>query len=148
MSESSIPSHSSSEKVELSIHIDSELLDQIKHLTNDPSKVIETAIKQWLRGERREEDQAMSLRRTPPVPPRGEWNDWGELARDGAHKSAGCEILILQQISWRKLQVVSERTTVTHNLRTIQGEGKNTPASLRFKLFATSNLGRFFKVDR
>ena len=76
MSESSISSHSSSEKVELSIHIDSELLDQIKHLTNDPSKVIETAIKQWLRGERREEDQAMSLRRTPPVPPRGEWNDW------------------------------------------------------------------------
>ena len=76
MSESSIPSRSSSEKVELSIHIDSELLDQIKHLTNDPSKVIETAIKQWLRGERREEDQAMSLRRTPPVPPRGEWNDW------------------------------------------------------------------------
>lgn len=79
MSESSIHSHSSSEKVELSIHIDSELLDQIKHLTNDPSKVIETAIKQWLRGERREDDQAMSLRRTPPVPPRGEWNDWGCL---------------------------------------------------------------------
>ena len=77
MSESSIPSHSSSEKVELSIHIDSELLDQIKHLTNDPSKVIETAIKQWLRGDRREDDQAMSLRRNPPVPPRGEWNDWG-----------------------------------------------------------------------
>lgn len=75
MSDSSIHSHSSSEKVELSIHIDSELLDQIKHLTNDPSKVIETAIKQWLRGERREDDQAMSLRRTPPVPPRGEWND-------------------------------------------------------------------------
>ena len=79
MSESPIPSHSSSEKVELSIHIDSELLDQIKHLTNDPSKVIETAIKQWLRGERREDDQAMSLRRNPPVPPRGEWNDWGSL---------------------------------------------------------------------
>ena len=79
MSESRIPSHSSSEKVELSIHIDSELLDQIKHLTNDPSKVIETAIKQWLRGERREDDQAMSLRRNPPVPPRGEWNDWDSV---------------------------------------------------------------------
>ena len=92
MSESSISSHSSSEKVELSIHIDSELLDQIKHLTNDPSKVIETAIKQWLRGERREDDQAMSLRRNPPIPPRGEWNDWVSLARDSARKSAGCEI--------------------------------------------------------
>ncbi|MBE9122637.1 MULTISPECIES: hypothetical protein [Microcoleaceae] len=75
MSESSISSHSSSEKVELSIHIDPELLDQIKHLTNDPNKVIETAIKQWLRGERREDDRAMSLRRNPPIPPRGEWND-------------------------------------------------------------------------
>jgi len=84
MSQSSIPSHSSSEKVELSIHIDSELLDQIKHLTNDPSKVIETAIKQWLRGERREDELALSLRRNPPVPPRGEWNDWGALAPDGA----------------------------------------------------------------
>ncbi len=94
MSDSSISSHSSSEKVELSIHIDSELLDQIKHLTNDPSKVIETAIKQWLRGERREDDQAMSLRRTPPVPPRGEWNDWGEIAGAGAHKSAGCKMAV------------------------------------------------------
>ncbi|HCV32739.1 MAG: type II toxin-antitoxin system CcdA family antitoxin [Microcoleus sp.] len=75
MSQSSISSHGSSEKVEVSIHLDSELLDQIKHLTNDPSKVIETAIRQWLRGERREDDLALSLRRNPPVPPRGEWND-------------------------------------------------------------------------
>lgn len=92
MSESGIPSHSSSEKVELSIHIDSELLDQIKHLTNDPSKVIETAIKQWLRGERREDELALGLRRNPPVPPRGEWNDWGSRVRDGARKSAGCKV--------------------------------------------------------
>jgi len=110
MSESRIPSHSSSEKVELSIHIDSELLDQIKHLTNDPSKVIETAIKQWLRGERREDDQAMSLRRNPPVPPRGEWNDWGSvLSRpiqrvqicwvwNFARANSGCD---LRQISGR-----------------------------------------------
>lgn len=75
MSESSLSSHSSSEKVEVSIHLDSELLDQIKHLTNDPSKVIETALRQWLRGERLEDDLALSLRRNPPVPPRGEWND-------------------------------------------------------------------------
>ncbi len=75
MSESSVHSRSSSEKVELSIHLDAELLDQIKHLTNDPSKVIETAIRQWLRGDRREDELALSLRRNPPVPPRGEWND-------------------------------------------------------------------------
>lgn len=62
-------------KVEVSIHIDSELLDQVKHLTNDPSKVIETALRQWLRGERPEDDLALSLQRNPPVPPRGEWND-------------------------------------------------------------------------
>jgi len=92
MSESGIPSHSSSEKVELSIHIDAELLDQIKHLTNDPSKVIETAIKQWLRGERREDELALGLRRNPPVPPRGEWNDWGSRVGDGARKSAGCKV--------------------------------------------------------
>jgi len=101
MSESPIPSHSSSEKVELSIHIDSELLDQIKHLTNDPSKVIETAIKQWLRGERREDELALGLRRNPPVPPRGEWNDWGSRVGDGARKSASCEISIARAIECR-----------------------------------------------
>ncbi|MGE5660585.1 MAG: hypothetical protein ACM37W_28690 [Actinomycetota bacterium] len=75
MNESAVPSQSSDEKVEVSIHLDPQLLDQIKHLTNDPSKVIETAIRQWLRGERREDDLALPLRRNPPIPPRGEWND-------------------------------------------------------------------------
>lgn len=64
-----------SEKVEVSIHLDPELVDQIQHLTNDPSKVIETALRQWLRGERQDDDLALPLRRNPPVPPRGEWND-------------------------------------------------------------------------
>lgn len=64
------------EKVELSIRLDPDILEQIKHLTNDPSKVVETAIKQWLRGERfREDDLTRSLRRNPPLPPKGEWND-------------------------------------------------------------------------
>jgi hypothetical protein len=128
MSESRIPSHSSSEKVELSIHIDSELLDQIKHLTNDPSKVIETAIKQWLRGERREDELALGLRRNPPVPPRGEWNDWGSQLGDGARKSAGCKVSgcemydrprDLWQISRRKLQVVRSELGSPHNLGTL-----------------------------
>ncbi|MBK4731357.1 type II toxin-antitoxin system CcdA family antitoxin [Oxynema sp. CENA135] len=64
------------EKVEVSIHLDAELLEQIQHLTNDPSKVIETAVRQWLRGERsRDNDLSRNLLRNPPVPPRGEWND-------------------------------------------------------------------------
>ncbi|MEB3311939.1 MAG: hypothetical protein VKJ02_17070 [Snowella sp.] len=65
-----------SEKVEISIHLDAEILEQIKHLTNDPSRIIETAIKQWLRGEpNRDDDLTRSLRRNPPIPPKGEWND-------------------------------------------------------------------------
>jgi hypothetical protein len=71
-----IQSQRSADKVEISIHLDSDLLDQIKHLTNDPSRIIETAIKQWLRNERDEDDDlSLTLRRNPPVPPRGEWND-------------------------------------------------------------------------
>lgn len=69
----------SADKEEISIHLDSELLDQIKHLTSDPSKVIETAIRQWLRGERdRDDELARTFERNPPVPPRGEWNDWDQ----------------------------------------------------------------------
>ena len=66
----------SKEKEEISIHLDSDLLDQINHLTNDPSRVIETAIRQWLRGERERDDElTRTLERNPPVPMRGEWND-------------------------------------------------------------------------
>lgn len=66
----------SAEKVQVSIQLDPELLDQINHLTSDPSKVIEVAVRQWLRGgNRRDDDLTRSLRRNPPVPPRGEWND-------------------------------------------------------------------------
>lgn len=63
------------DKVEIAVRLDSELIDQIKHLTNDPSKVIEIAIRQWLRGDVPRDDE---LTRTPirtPIPPRGEWND-------------------------------------------------------------------------
>jgi hypothetical protein len=67
---------SSSDKVEICISLDSDLLEQVQHLTADPSKVIETAIRQWLRGDRdRDDDLTRSLQRNPPVPPRGEWND-------------------------------------------------------------------------
>ena len=63
-------------KVRVSIDLDSEVLDRIKHLTKDPSKIIETAIKQWLNGERDgDTDLTRTFRRNPPVPPQGEWND-------------------------------------------------------------------------
>jgi hypothetical protein len=65
-----------SEKVEVSIQLDPDLLDQLQHLTNEPTRIIETAIKQWLRGEKERDDElTRTLRRNPPVPPRGEWND-------------------------------------------------------------------------
>ncbi len=64
------------DKVEVSVHLDPDLLSQIQHLTSDPSKVIEVAIRQWLKNERnRDDDLTRTLHRNPPVPPRGEWND-------------------------------------------------------------------------
>ena len=64
------------DKVQVSIDLDSEVLEQIQHLSNDPSRVIETAIKQWLRGERNDDtDLTRTFQRNPPVPPQGEWND-------------------------------------------------------------------------
>lgn len=64
-------------KVEISVHLDAELIDQVSRLTNDPSKVIEVALRQWLRaGSRRENDDlSRPLHVNPPVPPKGEWND-------------------------------------------------------------------------
>jgi hypothetical protein len=76
MNDSPVHSEQSPNKVNLSIEIDSELLDQISHLTSEPSKVIEVAVRQWLRGgARRDDDLTRTLQRNPPVPPRGEWND-------------------------------------------------------------------------
>jgi hypothetical protein len=76
MNEPAVHSHPPTEKVAVSIQLDPDLLDQLKHLTNDPSKVIEVAIRQWLRNQGgREDELARTLKRNPPVPPRGEWND-------------------------------------------------------------------------
>ena len=73
---SSTRENTDSGKVRVSIDLDSEVLDRIKHLTKDPSKIIETAIKQWLNGERDgDTDLTRTFRRNPPVPPQGEWND-------------------------------------------------------------------------
>ncbi|NES97492.1 MAG: type II toxin-antitoxin system CcdA family antitoxin [Desertifilum sp. SIO1I2] len=76
MNDSASSSHRATDKVEIAIHLDPELLDQLKHLTNDPSKIVETALRQWLRGEtQRDDDLTRTLVKSPPVPPRGEWND-------------------------------------------------------------------------
>ncbi|MFO8039427.1 MAG: hypothetical protein R6U67_08245 [Sodalinema sp.] len=76
MTDSTLPSEQKKQQVEVSIQLDSELVDQIQHLSSDPSKIIETAIRQWLRGETtRDDDLSRRLERNPPVPPRGEWND-------------------------------------------------------------------------
>lgn len=76
MNDNAVQSQRSADKVEIAIQLDSDVLEQISHLTNDPSRVIETAIKQWLRGERnRDDDLTRALVRNPPVPPKGEWND-------------------------------------------------------------------------
>jgi len=74
--EQPLPQTSQSDRVDISINIDAELLDQISHLTSDPSKVIEVAVRQWLRGgSRRDDDLTRTIQRNVPVPPRGEWND-------------------------------------------------------------------------
>lgn len=76
MNEPAANSEQLADKVKLSIQMDAELFDQISHLTNDPSKVIEVAVRQWLRGgARRDDDLTRTLQRNPPIPPRGEWND-------------------------------------------------------------------------
>lgn len=63
-------------RVNVSISMDADLLRQISYLTEDPSKVIEVAVRQWLRGgARRDDDLTRNLERNPPVPARGEWND-------------------------------------------------------------------------
>lgn len=64
------------EKAEIAVSIDKDLLRQITFLTDNPSKVIEVAVRQWLReGGRRDDDLTRNLERNPPVPARGEWND-------------------------------------------------------------------------
>ena len=66
----------STNKIEISINLDSEVLEQLKLLTNNPSLTIENAIKQWLKGEREMSgDLTRTFRRNPPLPPKGEWND-------------------------------------------------------------------------
>ena len=63
------------DKTEIALNLDSELIEQIQHLTNDPSKVIEVAVRQWLRGDFTRDDELTRAPLRTPAPPRGEWND-------------------------------------------------------------------------
>ena len=60
------------DKTEIALNLDSELIEQIQHLTNDPSKVIEVAVRQWLRGDFTRDDELTRDPPRTPVPPRGE----------------------------------------------------------------------------
>ncbi|MDJ0897380.1 MAG: type II toxin-antitoxin system CcdA family antitoxin [Xenococcus sp. MO_188.B8] len=76
MNDNLVEKERSTEKVEISVYLDAEVLEELKHLTNNPSKTIEVALKQWLKGERAVDgDLTRTFRRNPPLPPRGEWND-------------------------------------------------------------------------
>lgn len=76
MNEQALNNHNSTDQVEISLHIDSELVEQLRHLTNDPSKIVEVAIRQWLKGGGQRDDEVTRTLQRKPVPPRGEWNDW------------------------------------------------------------------------
>lgn len=75
MNESTVETQQTTDQVEISIQIDSELFEQLRHLTNDPSKIIEVAIRQWLKGGSQRDDELTRTIQRTPVPPRGEWND-------------------------------------------------------------------------
>lgn len=75
MKEPILDRNRATDKVEISVHLDSDLFDQLQHLTNDPSKIIEVAIRQWLKGGTGRDDELTRTMTRTPVPPRGEWND-------------------------------------------------------------------------
>jgi hypothetical protein len=58
------------------VDVDPALLAELAEVTNDPTQVIDTAIRQWLqRRAIKEADSSRPLTMNPVVPPRGEWND-------------------------------------------------------------------------
>jgi hypothetical protein len=71
-----MPEHAGQKKAIKPIEVDPALLAELSEVTNDPSQVIDTAIRQWLqRRAIKEADTSRPLTMNPVVPPRGEWND-------------------------------------------------------------------------
>lgn len=86
MKEPAVDPRDFADQVQISIHLDSELVEQLQHLTNDPSKIIEVAIRQWLKGGNQRDDELTRTMQRTPVPPRGEWNDWAKICHDSMVK--------------------------------------------------------------
>ncbi|AFY75411.1 hypothetical protein Syn7502_03574 [Synechococcus sp. PCC 7502] len=64
------------EKKRKPIELDPALLAELSEVTNNPTEVIDVAIRQWLqRRAIKEADNSRPLTMNPIVPPRGEWND-------------------------------------------------------------------------
>lgn len=58
------------------LELDPALLAELAEVTNNPTEVIDVAIRQWLqRRAIKEADNSRPLTMNPMVPPRGEWND-------------------------------------------------------------------------
>ncbi len=79
------PSETRSEAVETRVEVserearvalDPALLAELREVTDEPARAIDTAVRQWLqRRAIKESDTSRPLPVNPLVPPRGEWND-------------------------------------------------------------------------
>jgi CTP:molybdopterin cytidylyltransferase MocA len=58
------------------VNLDPALLAELREVTDEPARAIDTAVRQWLqRRAIKESDTSRPLPVNPFVPPRGEWND-------------------------------------------------------------------------
>ncbi len=68
----------SSSRVQVSLELDPQLVAELAEFSDDPSHLVEQALREWLRTQSHsgfEGERSRELRSNPPVPPRGEWND-------------------------------------------------------------------------
>ncbi len=69
---------SPSSRVKVSLDLDPQLMAELAEFSDEPSQLVEQALRQWLRTQSSFEfdgDRSRPLRANPPVPLRGEWND-------------------------------------------------------------------------
>ncbi|MFQ3679466.1 MAG: hypothetical protein SNJ60_03015 [Pseudanabaenaceae cyanobacterium] len=58
------------------VTLDPALLAELREVTDEPARAVDTAVRQWLqRRAIKESDTSRPLPVNPFVPPRGEWND-------------------------------------------------------------------------
>ncbi len=76
LSTNSSNSADDAEKSRKPIELDPGLFAELSEVTNNPTEIIDVAIRQWLqRRAIKEADNSRPLTMNPKVPPRGEWND-------------------------------------------------------------------------